>query len=261
MAQRRQAEIKDIAVSCSERIHMASQNGSNFDEPFKHCIIDNFFPDELAKECLSAFPLINSDSWERSDDADIEVKLRTKWESEFDIPEDILTATRILNSSIILKAMSEALEIKKLIPDPYYAGGGLNATVQGGLLDIHVDGNYHDPTGLDRRVNAILYLNPVWFPDWGGELGLYDTKGDKCVKRIAPLFNRLVLFETHDFSFHGLPDPLNFKDGHVRRSLILYYYTKDPRPTSQVSIQAPHSALWKKRGLTDKRGNKTRKFE
>jgi hypothetical protein len=42
--------------------------------------------------------------------------------------------------------------------------------------------------------------------------------------------------------------------------LILYYYTMAPRPNEQVMIENPHSALWKKRGLRDKRGSKTREF-
>ena len=187
--------------------------------------------------------------------------MRSKWVSEFDIPENIIDAIRIMNSGPFLKALSESLEIPKLIPDPYFTGGGLNVTVSGGLLDVHVDGNYHDATGLHRRVNAILYLNPGWKENWGGEFGLYDNKGDKLIKKIAPLHNRFLAFDTNDFSFHGLPDPINFPKGHARRSIILYYYTKESRPSDKTAIEKPHSALWKKMGLTDKRGNKTRDFQ
>ena len=95
----------------------------------------------------------------------------------------------------------------------------------------------------------------------GGEFGLYDETGDKLIKKIAPIHNRLVIFDTNDKSFHGLPDPLNFPEGHARRSIILYYYTKEERPSEQVTVNQPHSALWKKKGGLDKRGNKTRKFE
>lgn len=58
-----------------------------------------------------------------------------------------------------------------------------------------------------------------------------------------------------------MPDPLNFPDNRARQSIILYYYTKDPRPTDQVSVADPHSALWKKRNWTDKRGNMTRDYQ
>ncbi|MCZ8173460.1 MAG: 2OG-Fe(II) oxygenase, partial [Brevundimonas sp.] len=164
------------------------------------------------------------------------------------------------NSAMFLQAMGERLGIDKLVPDPYFTGGGLNVTTKSGLLDVHVDGNYHDATGLNRRVNALLYLNHDWKPEWGGEFGIYDNAGENCVKKVAPLFNRLVIFDSHDRSYHGLPDPLNFPDGEYRRSVILYYYTKEPRPASQITTEAPHSALWKKRGFVDKRGNKTREF-
>jgi hypothetical protein len=75
------------------------------------------------------------------------------------------------------------------------------------------------------------------------------------------VFNRLVIFDSHDFSFHGLPDPVTFPEGEPRRSIILYYYTKEPRSPGQVVVPDPHSALWKKRDLHDKRGQKTRAFK
>jgi Rps23 Pro-64 3,4-dihydroxylase Tpa1-like proline 4-hydroxylase len=255
-----QSELKQIAEICSEKIQMAVSGTSFFDEPFKHAVIDNFFSEAFAYYLLEKFPDINSSIWERTNDADIEIKLRTMWKSEFDIPDGIVEAIRILNSSLFLSSMSRLFDIEKLMPDPYFSGGGLNVTVSGGLLDVHVDGNYHDASGLNRRLNAILYLNPDWQDGWGGEFGLYDSTGDNLIKKVAPLFNRLVIFDTNDYSYHGLPDPLNFPADKVRKSIILYYYTKEPRPSSQIVVEAPHSALWKKRGLLDKKGNKTRDF-
>ncbi|MES2979200.1 MAG: 2OG-Fe(II) oxygenase [Pseudomonadota bacterium] len=223
-------------------------------------MIDNFFDPALAQICLEKFPPLVDSSWEHANDSDIEVKFRTTWKSEFDIPDGIVDAVRILNSAPFLKAMGDRIGINKLVPDPYFTGGGLNVTTTGGLLDVHVDGNYHDATGLNRRLNAILYLNPDWQTGWGGEFGLYDATGDVCLKEVAPLFNRLVVFDSHDTSFHGLPAPLAFPPGKTRKSVILYYYTKEERPSEHVVVEAPHSALWKKRDLLDKRGNKTRNF-
>lgn len=253
-----QYELKQIAIDCCNKISTAVSSNCFEEKPFKHIVIDNFFPNKLANVCLSSFPSIERKSWDYTNDSDIEIKYRTTWESEFDIPDGIVDAIRIMNSSIFLKAMSSTFSISKIVPDPYFSGGGLNITKPKGLLDVHVDGNYHDATGLNRRLNAILYLNPNWQDDWGGEFGLYDEKGEKCVKKVAPLFNRLVIFDSHDKSFHGLPNPLNFPEGEERKSIILYYYTKEERPASQVVTPEPHSALWKKRDLLDKRGNKVR---
>ena len=255
-----QKELKKIALKASESITEVKHTKNFSKEPFPHFFIDNFFSDAFLNNIISSFPEVDSPTWDISNDPDIEVKMRSRWESEFDIPENIVDAIRIMNSSYFLKALSSTLDIPKLMPDPYFSGGGLNATVSGGLLDVHVDGNYHDASGLNRRVNVILYLNPNWKEGWGGEFGLYDNKGEKLLKKIPPINNRLVVFDTNDFSFHGLPEPLNFPLGEVRRSIILYYYTKESRLKNDISIDKPHSALWKKRGWLDKRGNQTRDF-
>ena len=255
-----QDELKHMAEICSRKITQAVDEEQYFKEPFRHLVIDNFFDEQLANVCLDYFPALDDPSWEHANDADIEVKFRTTWRSEFDIPEGIVDAIRILNSAPFLKALGDRIGIPKLIPDAYFTGGGLNVTTSGGLLDVHVDGNYHDSTGLNRRINAILYLNPDWQAGWGGEFGLYDAQGDVCLKEVAPLFNRLVVFDSHDASFHGLPAPLEFPPEKTRKSIILYYYTKESRPKQHVVVPEPHSALWKKRDLLDKRGNKTRNF-
>ena len=256
-----QQKLKNMAIICSDKIEAAENGAEYFEVPYKHLVIDNFLDSEMANLCLQSFPDLTDESWEHANDVDIEIKYRTTWKSEFDIPDGIVDVIRIMNSSYFLQAVSQRFAIPKVMPDPYFTGGGLNVTKAGGLLDVHVDGNYHDASGLNRRLNALIYLNPNWKPGWGGEFGLYDENGDVCLKEVEPIFNRLVIFDSHDKSFHGLPAPLNFPDGETRKSIILYYYTKDPRPQTQISVEEPHSALWKKRGLHDKRGNKTRNFE
>lgn len=255
-----QKYLKLIANECARKIQNAAHSVEYFDSPFKHLVLDNFLPTELAEQCLEYFPDIDGGEWEYEDTQNIEVKYRTIWKSEFDIPDGLVDAIRVMNSAPILHAMSYLLSIPKLMPDPYFTGGGLNVTKKGGLLDVHVDGNYHDASGLHRRLNALIYLNKNWTPDWGGEFGLYDKNGSVCLKKVPPLFNRLVLFDSHDYSFHGLPDPINFPEDTPRRSIILYYYTKDPRPSELIAIDEPHSALWVKKNLMDKRGNKKRNF-
>lgn len=253
-----QAELKNISRNIAKKVVEATSGTDFFETPYKHLVIDNFLDERLALLCLKNFPSIDNPSWEFANDEDIEIKYRTTWSSEFDIPDGIIDAVRILNGADFLRAVSSLFGIDKLMPDPYFSGGGLNVTRRGGLLDVHVDGNYHDASGLNRRMNALLYLNPGWKPEWGGEFGIYDEEGEKCLKKVEPLFNRLVVFDSHDKSWHGLPDPVNFPEDVPRRSILLYYYTKEPRPNSQVVIEEPHSALWKKRGFSDKRGNKTR---
>jgi len=58
------------------------------------------------------------------------------------------------------------------------------------------------------------------------------------------VFNRCVIFNTTDFSFHGHPDPLTCPEGRTRKSLAMYYYTNG-RPAEEIS--GDHSTLFKAR--------------
>ena len=256
----KQKQLKEMSIAFANKIINSVKEESYFSDPYQHLIIDNVFDKKFTSALSDAFPNIKGSSWEHSNDKGIEIKSRSNWDSEFDIPDEILPAIRIFNSSYILNAMSKKLKIPKLVPDPYFSGGGLNLTEKGGLLDVHVDGNYHDATGLNRRVNLLLYLNEGWKESWGGEFGVYDDNGEKLVKAIAPIFNRCVIFDTHDKSFHGIPNPINFPHESPRKSIILYYYTAEKRPSSQNVIKEPHSALWRSKNFNDKKGKKTRNF-
>tara|TARA_Y200000002_G_C22685055_1_gene665642 strand:+ start:1958 stop:2734 length:777 start_codon:yes stop_codon:yes gene_type:complete len=253
-------DLKKIAIDCTSRISKENKKMEYSDFPFKHIVLDDFLDLKLAKKCLDSFPKPMDSSWEITNDKDIEIKKRSAWKSEFDIPENIIDLVRILNSSLFIEKIGKLLNISKLMPDPYFTGGGLNESTRGGLLDVHIDGNYHDASGLNRRVNAIYFLNPDWDDSWGGQFGLYDSDGKDCLKKISPNFNRLLVFDTSDISFHGLPDPLNCPDEITRKSIILYYYTKSSRPKNQNNFKKPHSALWKRKGLKDKKGKINRDF-
>ena len=253
--------LKINAQKIAKKILKTKKNRKFFNKPFKHLIIDNLLEKKFAIKCLKDFPNLNKKKlWEKSNIKSIEIKYRSNWDSEFDIPDNIVNLVRILNSSIFLKALSEVFSIPKLVPDPYFTGGGLNVTEKGGLLDVHVDGNYHDASGLNRRLNILVYFNPNWKKNWGGEFGIYSNRGERCVKKIEPIFNRLIAFDTHDYSYHGLPNPINFPKKNPRRSLILYYYTKEKRPKTQVKVSKPHSALWRKKNFLDKKGKIVRNY-
>lgn len=257
-----QDRLKKTAKNLSKKIIDAKLKKNFFKYPYQHLILDNVFEKKLINSCLINFPKIyNKKKWKFSNIKSIEIKARSKWQSEFDIPPAIVDLVRVLNSSTILQSLSKKFKIKKLLPDPYFTGGGLNVTEKGGLLDVHVDGNYHDASGLNRRINVLVYFNKGWKKAWGGEFGIYDKNGNKCLKKIEPIFNRLLAFDTHDYSFHGLPNPINFPKKNPRKSLILYYYTKSPRPLNQTRTKKPHSALWVKKNIMDKKNKLNRNFK
>jgi hypothetical protein len=217
--------------------------------PFPHVVVDNLFPPQLISDLVSEFPTPSDQSWDRSVVEGIQVKLRSNWITEDDISPITAEVVNFFNSGSFMKSLSTITGVQKLISDPYFTGGGRNCILPGGVLDVHADGNWHDDMGVHRRLNAILYLNENWKEEWGGHFELWDRNLTGCVKAVSPLANRLLIFETHDFTYHGHPNPLACPEGENRKSLIFYYYTAEPRPSEQILRSEPHRALWRKKSL------------
>jgi Rps23 Pro-64 3,4-dihydroxylase Tpa1-like proline 4-hydroxylase len=114
---------------------------------------------------------------------------------------------------------------KGLIADPSLHGAGLHRIDKGGKLDIHADFNYHKITGWRRRLNLITYLNEDWLEEYGGNTEFWNRDMTKCAQSVLPVFNRTVVFETGDYTWHGHSDPLNCPKERQRLSLATYYYT------------------------------------
>lgn len=138
-----------------------------------------------------------------------------------------------LNHGKFVELMQKITGIENLIGDDELFGGGLHQSINGAFLDVHVDFNIHTKFKWHRRMNAILYLNKDWKEEYNGYLELWDMKTKKQIEYIAPIFNRLVVFETNEVSFHGHPKPLNTPKGISRKSLAIYYYTND-RPSNEI---------------------------
>lgn len=97
---------------------MQQKKKSIFYRPLNYLVIDNFLSLELAKSCLDDFPNPKEKQWDIANDKDIEIKKRSTWKSEFDIPDGIVDTIRLFNSSDMLYALVGLFKIPKLIPDP-----------------------------------------------------------------------------------------------------------------------------------------------
>jgi hypothetical protein len=130
-----------------------------------------------------------------------------------------------------------------LLADEQLVGGGIHITGPGGRLDVHVDFNYIADRKLHRRLNLLLYLNEPWQENWGGQFQLWDKDVKRCEATFAPVFNRCVIFETNEISFHGV-NPVSPDASGPRKSFATYYYTKEaPDHWNGVS----HSTIFRAR--------------
>ena len=206
-------------------------------EPFPHVVIDDFLPADALRLVADNFPKAGDIDWHRSTNPR-QKKLAAEDETQIDDSARWLLYQ--LNSATFMKFLETLTGIDGLIPDPYFAGGGLHQIEPGGYLKIHADFNRHPKFGLERRLNLLLYLNENWEEEYGGHLELWNKDMTGCVHRILPTFNRCVIFNTTDFSYHGHPEPLTCPEGMTRKSLALYYYSNS-RPNEEVS--AEHGTL------------------
>lgn len=211
-------------------------------QPYPHIVIDNFFEDWILETILAEFPRPADKNWDRHD-FPAEVKLQSKDEQLMPLfTRQFLYA---LNSATFLKFLERLTGIDKLISDPQFEGGGLHQIQRGGKLAIHVDFNKHSYYGLKRRLNVLVYLNKDWKDEYGGHFELWNSDMTRMVSKIAPIFNRVVVFSTVQNSYHGHPDPLLSPAGVTRKSLALYYYTVEG--DQNEAVDGRHSTLFQER--------------
>ena len=209
-------------------------------KPFPHIVIDNFLQEEVASKVLLEFPQAEDDlfTWKSNDTNSIKQMCQDSKLIEQNLPH-IWSVIKYLNSEELLEQVSEFTSMPKLYGDNELSGGGLHLIKRGGHLKLHVDFNIADSLqDLNRRLNIILFLNPNWKSEWGGELELWNSEKTECVASVKPIFNRAVIFDTQPkddiLPWHGHPLPLNCPEGIYRKSLALYYYSKEKPNTSMA---------------------------
>ena len=211
--------------------------------PFRHAVIENFFEEQIAEGLLRDFPPFDHDlaknefgrpnrKWTVADMRSIGPFYKKVYE--------------YIQSPLFLKAISEMTGIPDLVADPKMFGGGTHENLEGQALYPHIDFNYLDHEKLHRRLNLLIYLNKEWEEDWGGAIELHSNprrRQENTFTAILPLFNRCVIFETNERSWHAFRT-IRLPEGkkHLsRRSISIYLYTKD-RPLEE--IVPPHSTFY-----------------
>lgn len=207
-------------------------------DPFPHVVIDGLIEKAALRTVLVEFGKVDETAW-KSRSLDTERKRSNEAEETFGPYTTKLIHT--LNSGNFLRFLERLTGVEGLIADPYLRGGGLHEIRQGGKLDVHADFNLQRQLRLYRRLNLLLYLNRDWDDAWGGHLELWDRDLTRCARRIVPLFNRTVIFNTTSHSYHGHPEPLACPDKRARRSIAVYYYTVECPPDTE---REPHTTIF-----------------
>jgi hypothetical protein len=204
--------------------------------PFRHGMIEGFFEPAFAERLLAEFPSFDAklamNEMGKVGGKAVNTKIREISPAYHELYE-------MIGSQPFLDLMSRLSGIPDLIMDPRLYGGGTHDNRHGQELDAHVDFNYDEAQKLHRRLNIIVYMNKEWKTEWGGAIEVHSNPWDhegNQVRAFDPLFNRCVMFETNEYSWHGFPK-INLppdKQHLTRKSISIYLYTKD-RPAQEIA--------------------------
>ncbi|MDM8359544.1 2OG-Fe(II) oxygenase [Pandoraea pnomenusa] len=205
--------------------------------PYPHVVVDDLFPPDIVARLCREFPSAEVDHYL------YDIGYRGSLKRQYS-PENCSSFCRqffqLLNSAPFLEFLGAVSGISGVLGDPYFEGGGFHEILPGGKLGIHRDFRIHKRLSLLRRLNVILYLNEGWEHGFGGDLELWSRDMQRCVRKVAPVMNRCVIFATDDCSFHGHPDPLSCPSNRSRRSLAMYYYTASENIFDEVPSRRTH---------------------
>lgn len=204
--------------------------------PFPYLVADDFLGADLAESLLENFPGPDHPSWVRK----TFTHQREKLVMNEGLPPAMATFFDLSASPEFRSIIEDITGIPQLLGDEGLEGGGLHQIQRGGFLDVHVDFNLHPKTKLHRRLNLLVYLNKEWADSYQGHLELWDMAAHERLVRVAPIFNRAVMFETNEISFHGHPAPLACPEEITRKSLAVYYYT-----AARDTVAPEHNTIYK----------------
>jgi hypothetical protein len=194
--------------------------------PVPNFRIDNFLEESFAERVLAAYPSFEDAKKVGRSFKAVNENGKVQVTDSSSFAEPVAELNQTLASPEFLDLLSYVFDMPNLLPDHELVGGGIHQTGPRGHLDVHVDFNFIPERELHRRLNILIYFNKGWKPEWGGNIELWDADVKNCVHSFSPIFNRCVVFETNDISFHGVT-AVKCPEGQARKSFAAYYYTKE----------------------------------
>lgn len=191
---------------------MLNLNFSKFfdDKPYPYWVFDNILSESFVKEALKEWPDNEDEAWFRGykhidGKPNILESGMLAISQANQIPQKLKKILGFFHSEEFTEFLRKQLNRPLLIPDSEPQWSGLRTMIKGSHQLIHSDARTHPKTGFVKQLSCLFYLNEHWSPKDEGCLELWDDEMQSCAKKIAPIFNRLAIFENSDTSYHGVP--------------------------------------------------------
>src|SRR5262249_43053862 len=134
--------------------------------PFPFVKIEPFLDPVVAEDVAASYPTFESARAQGRLFSTVNERMKVQITDAKVFPDPVRPLNEALASPAFLADLSAITGIPDLTADEQLEGGGMHLTAAGGRLDVHVDFNYIEALGLHRRINLLLFLNPVWEERW-----------------------------------------------------------------------------------------------
>jgi hypothetical protein len=192
-------------------------------KPFPYFSIDGIWPVNVLKKAEKE--VVEFTNWDGN--RSFKNAFNKKYCNTYDnLPETVKQIIDYCHSKDFLLILEKLTGIKNLLIDSELRGAGIHATGNNGFLDMHTDFNFIKERKLYRRLNLLIYLNSDWKDEYNGALEL-RKEGEEKQEKVYPRINTTVLFNTTNESIHGHPEPMKLPNNLYRKSIALYFYTKE----------------------------------
>jgi Rps23 Pro-64 3,4-dihydroxylase Tpa1-like proline 4-hydroxylase len=204
-------------------------------QPVPWLAFDDFLPKDLLSQIQDEIDNIPTHLWTRFTRAGSMMKECNNLKFSSALRELVLN----LNSHEFVQWLEDMTGISKIVPDPHLIGAGVMRCHAGDSLKLHTDFNWNEQLHLNRCLSMILYLSRDWQESWGGALEFWDFERTKCIHRVEPRPNRLLIWNYDERLVHGHPTPFNCADDASRDGLRMFYFTSNATP-----LNPPHRSLY-----------------
>lgn len=229
--------IAEVLMSRSKELQQMWRTA----EPVRHVVVDGLLPERHAHRLSECFPkpatlMFRSTLRERK-------RVGINIEKYDPAVGECLFA---FQQPEVVRAVQEITDLPSLEADPTLYASGISIMGNGDFLNPHID-NSHNGTGTRYRVlNLLYYLSPNWSLDQGGNLELWEPTVSKG-KTILAAFNRLVVMETNQTSWHSVNQVTSNAPRYCSSN---YYFSPLPpggMPYSHVTtFQGRPEEFWKR---------------
>lgn len=192
-------ELADLIVDALARVENSARQEFGTPGQIPSFVLDNLLPAETAAAIYRAFP------------APAEMVLKKtlgqlkyvgyQMSNYNPLLEEIVYA---FQDARVLRLISAITAIGSLMPDENLYAGGVSLMAQDHYLNPHLDNSHDIARANYRALNLLYYVTPDWRDEFGGHLELWDRGPGKPQRTLYSRFNRLVVMQTDERSWHSV---------------------------------------------------------